>query len=163
MTTTKTDARTLGRVRARLQREAREYEMAGLDERAQTARAEIGRVDELLSAAKAERQEANSEKWRREREDKARHEAEALRQAEAEQRRRAAGEWLRGQLSWNGQPVETVEALAAASREGHRAADVLAIARRYRRRIDGAEVLAPAELAFLRRDFVPVDEPEPAA
>jgi hypothetical protein len=34
---------------------------------------------------------------------------------------------------------------------------VLAIARRYRRRIDGAEVLAPMHLAFLVRDFVPAD------
>jgi hypothetical protein len=158
ITTTKTDARTLARVQARLRRELAELKLAGLDERAEAVRRELATVDARLADLRTERQAANSEQWRREHEDKARHEAEALRQEEGAQRRRAAREWLQGQLSWNGQPIETVEALAAASREGHRASDVLAIARRYRRRIDGAEVLAPAELAFLRRDFEPVDE-----
>jgi hypothetical protein len=162
MTTTKTDARAAGRVRARLQRELAELKLAGLDTRAEAVRRELATVDARLADLKRERQEENSERWRREHEDKARHEAEERRQEEGAQRRKAAHEWLSGQ-SWNGEPVETVAALAAASREGHRAADVLGVGRRYYRRIDGVEVLAPAELAFLRRDFEPLDEPEPAA
>jgi hypothetical protein len=156
MTTTKTDTRTLARVQARLKREASEFEIAGLDDRARAVRAELARVDGLLADAAAERQEENSERWRAEREDRERHEAAERRRAEDAERRQAAAEWLQGQL-WNGQPVETVETLAAASREGHAAADVLAVSRRYRRRADGAEVLAPASLAFMVRDFVPVD------
>jgi hypothetical protein len=158
-TLSRSDVGRLHGVRSRLTRELADLKLAGLDggERAAQIAAEIQTVTARIDEAREERQDSRLDELKAKKEAEDRHAAEMARRAEAARREGAAREWLSGQ-GWNGEPIEAVEALAAASREGHAASDVLAVARRYRRRADGVEVLALADGSHVQwAQYMPLD------
>lgn len=150
------ETRALHRLASRLEREAQTCRLGDLEDRAEKLEAEAKQVRQKIEAATDARQERDLDRLREKKRQQKRHEESERKREEAAERRDAAFQWFK-EYAWHGEPVETVEALRAASEAGHQAADVLAVTVRLRRRRDGADVLGwPGR--YLRRDYIRADE-----
>lgn len=124
-TLSQSDEARLSKLARRLEKEAKDFELAGLHERASAAREELEKVQARLREAREARREARSAEWQAEREQR---EAQRRREEEAaaEEERAAAllGELLPGV---DVVPVETIR--EAAEERGISAGAVLSAAR----------------------------------
>lgn len=123
-TLTREETRRLGKLRHRLGQEAKDLELAGLEERASRVRAEQEQVDAKLEAAKRAAQAAEERRWAEKRRQKEAHAARERAEEQAEQEARAFLE----SLFASGQPVEVGVVFDAAKEAGVESHHLLAAA-----------------------------------
>jgi chromosome segregation ATPase len=140
-------------VQARLRRELTELELAGLEERAQAVRRELGTVDGRLADMKAERQEAQQGQWHAQAEQAERQRRREQAERERAEKRAEADAWFREHLGWRAnEPQPMRETLEAAAAEGVDLDVLAAVTERVQRKRDGVACLAlPGR--YLRRDY----------